>query len=132
MISNNNRIFIIDDDPFWSNSLFKILNNLGYENVYKYSCGIEAVNHLHLNPSLVFLDYHMEDMNGLEVLTRIKEYFPEIGVIFCTAGEDLGVAMHALEKGSSDYLLKSNLEIEKIAMMIEEVFRHQLLNLELN
>lgn len=54
-------------------------------------------------------------------------------LFFALQVRTLGVAMHALEKGSSDYLLKSNLEIEKIAQeMIEEVFRHQLLTIELN
>lgn len=127
---SNKRIFIIDDDPFWSNTLFKLLNNLGYENVYKYSCSIEAVNHLHLNPSLIFLDYQMENLDGLEVLQRVKEYFPAIGVIFCTAHEDLGVAIQALEKGSEDYLLKSNLQKERLKMMIEKTLNEQ--NLELN
>lgn len=129
---SNKRIFIIDDDPFWSNTLFKVLNNLGYENVYKFSCSLEAVNHLHLNPSLIFLDYQMDNLDGLEVLKRVKNFFPAIEVFFCTAHEDLEVAIQALEKGSYDFLLKSNFNKTELARMIEQAFYQQNKILNLN
>ena len=121
----NKRIFIIDDDPFWSATLSKMLKDLGYTNIVKYSNGTECVNNLHLNPALIFLDYQMEDMDGLEVLQKIKNYFPGIGVIFCTAHEDLSVAVDAMKNGSFDYLLKSNASKKEVANIIHEMNEKQ-------
>lgn len=132
MLSDNKRIFIIDDDSFWANTLSKILHNLGYEKIYTFSSSIDAVNHLHLNPALIFLDYQMDNLDGLQVLNKVKDYFPAISVIFCTAHEDLGVAIQALEKGSSDFLLKSNLQKNELKSMIEAAFKQQDLILNSN
>ena len=107
-IQNIKRTFIVDDDPFWTAMLTQMLTDLGYENIVTFSNGKDCIDNLHLNPSLVFLDYQMEEMDGLEVLQQVKNYYPGIGVVFCTAHEDLSVAVNAMKFGSFDYLLKSN------------------------
>jgi len=123
------RIFIVDDDPFWMAILREILSAQGYKEILEYSNGSECVAHLHLNPSLVFLDYQMDDMNGLEVLQKIKDHYPGISVIFCTAYEDLNVAMKAIENGSFDYLLKSNANLKSVSSIIESISKNQELTL---
>jgi CheY-like chemotaxis protein len=85
-----------------------MLTELGFNDIISLRSGTECIDKLHLNPGLIFLDYQMEDMNGLEALEIIKDYFPGIGVVFCTAHEDLHVAVSAIKKGSFDYLLKMN------------------------
>ncbi len=125
-ILSDKRIFIIDDDPFWAATLTKMLKDLGYHNIVKYSNGAECVNNLHLNPGLIFLDYQMEDMDGLEVLQKVKQYYPGIGVIFCTALEDLSVAVDAIKNGSFDYLLKSNASKKEVASIINEMNEKQI------
>jgi DNA-binding NtrC family response regulator len=117
----NKQIFIIDDDPFWAATLSKMLKDLGYTNIVKFSGGTDCVNNLHLNPALVFLDYQMEDMDGLEVLQKVKNYSQGIGVIFCTAHEDLSVAVDAMKIGSFDYLLKSNASKKEVANIIDQM-----------
>jgi DNA-binding NtrC family response regulator len=79
------------------------------------------VDHLHLNPQQIFLDYQMDDMDGLEVLQKVKSYYPGIGVVFCTAHEDLSVAVNAMEKGSFDYLLKANANIREVSSIINQM-----------
>lgn len=117
----NKRIFLVDDDPFWTEILKQILTDLGYSNIHTFSNGTECINNLHLNPSLIFLDYQMDDMNGIEVLKKIKSYYPGIGVIFCTGYEDLSIAVDAMEHGSFDYLLKGNATIKEVSNLVEKV-----------
>lgn len=116
---NIKRTFIVDDDPFWTAILSEMLTDLGYNNIIAFSNGKDCIENLHLNPNLVFLDYQMEDMNGIEVLQKIKSYYPGIGVVFCTALEDLSVAVNAMKHGSFDYLLKSNANKKEVASIIE-------------
>ena len=115
------RIFVVDDDPFWTSILFQMLTDLGYTNIISFSSGRECLNYLHLNPALIFLDYQMDDMNGLEVLQGIKAYYPNIGVVFCTAYEDLSVAVNAIEFGSHDYLLKRNANIKEVTSIMDNI-----------
>ena len=117
----NQRIFIVDDDPFWTALLRQLLTDLGYTDIHSFENGKACLDNLHLNPEFVFLDYQMDDIDGLEVLAKIKDYFEEIRVIFCTAYEDLGVAMNALGEGSSEYLLKANVSKEEIEVILHKI-----------
>jgi DNA-binding NtrC family response regulator len=120
------KTFIVDDDPFWTAMLTEILKELGYTQIITFSSGEECLENLHQNPKLVFLDYQMEDMDGIEVLQKIKAYFPGIGVVFCTAHEDLGVAVSAMKHGSFDYLLKSNTNKKEVASIINQMGKQQI------
>jgi DNA-binding NtrC family response regulator len=116
-----NTTFIVDDDPFWTSMLTQMLNDLGYENILTFNSGKECMEHLHLNPNVVFLDYQMEDMDGLEVLEKIKRYSPATGVVFCTALEDLSVAVSAMQYGSFDYLLKANATKKEVGSIVKNM-----------
>jgi len=120
-IQNIKRTFIVDDDPFWTAMLTQMLTQLGYTGILTFTNGKDCVDNLHLNPQQIFLDYQMEDMDGLEVLQKVKSYYPGIGVVFCTAHEDLSVAVSAMEKGSFDYLLKANASIREVSSIIGQM-----------
>jgi CheY-like chemotaxis protein len=115
------RIFVVDDDPMWSMMLGQMLEDLGYTNISTFSNGTECLENMHLTPSLVFLDYQMDDMNGLEVLQKIKGQYPNTGVVFCSANETMQVALDALQKGSFDYVLKSKCGLEELSIVINEI-----------
>jgi DNA-binding NtrC family response regulator len=126
-MKTNKRIFIVDDDQFWTSMLTQMLNDLGYTNIVTFSNGTDCIKNLHLNPAIVFLDYQMEDVNGLQVLPKIKDYFPRIGVVFCTAHEDLSVAVDAMKFGSFDYLLKANANSREVSSIIKDMIECQVL-----
>ncbi|MEI6264583.1 MAG: response regulator [Sphingobacteriia bacterium] len=125
-IKNIKRTFIVDDDPFWTTMLTQMLSDLGYSNVVNFENGQNCIDNLHFNPNLVFLDYEMDIINGIEVLKKIKEYYPGIGVVFCTAHEDLSVAVDAMQNGSFDYLLKSNATKKEVARIIGKMNEKQI------
>lgn len=125
-MKKDDRIFIVDDDQFWTSMLEQLLKSIGYTNIHCFSNGKEAIQQVHLNPKLVFLDYEMQEINGLEVLQQIKSYFPGIGVIFCTAHEDLNLAINAMKYGSFDYLLKQNVNRKEIMDIIANMQEKQL------
>ena len=113
------KIFIVDDDPFWTAMLYEMLTDLGHRNVVTLTSGHDLIENMYQNPCLIFLDYKMENMDGLEVLKKVKENNAEIGVIFCTSHEDLNVAVDAMEFGSFDYLLKQNATPKELTTLLE-------------
>lgn len=117
-MKTSKKIVVVDDDPFWTAMLTQMLSDLGFTNITTFDDGATYVNNLQLSPDLVFLDYQMEGMDGLEVLQKIKGYDPSTGVVFCTSHEDLGVAVDAIRYGSFDYLLKGNATKKEVSSIV--------------
>jgi DNA-binding NtrC family response regulator len=119
------KIFVVDDDPFLTAYLQQTLNNIGYHYVSSYGCGKDCLDHIHHNPEIIFLDYQMDDMDGLEVLKEVKDYFPGINVIFTTALEDLSIAVQSISDGSFDFLLKKNITEEEVNSILSRITEDQ-------
>ena len=113
--------FIVDKDPFWTAKLTQILADLGYTNIVTFSNGADCVKNFDLNPNLIILDYQLKDMDGLELLQKIKIYNAEIVVIFCTEHKKLSVAVNAIKSGSLDYLVKSGSTNKELALLINNM-----------
>jgi DNA-binding NtrC family response regulator len=102
------RIFVIEDDPTYTKFLRYVFElNPDYE-VYYFEDGRSAIEKLHLNPTVITLDYALPDMDGEAVLKQIQEYDPEINVIVVSAQEKIGTAINLLKLGAYDYIVKDN------------------------
>jgi DNA-binding NarL/FixJ family response regulator len=67
-----------------------------------------------LKPDGIVVDIGMPLMNGLEAGLRLKELMPATKLIFLTMNEDADLAMEAMRRGASGYLLKSSAASELI------------------
>lgn len=115
------KVFIVDDDPFWNHILVQILEDLGFSDIHSYGDGESCVDHLSMDPEIIFLDMEMQGMDGLDVLDAIKAYNKDIDVVFCTSKEDISIAVSALNKGSFDFLLKSNGNRKNVMELISQM-----------
>ena len=67
-----NNILVIDDDRASRRMLLQALTSAGYT-CRESASGIEALETLHADaPSLLLLDFHMPEMDGAEVLSRLR------------------------------------------------------------
>ena len=108
LMSQSFKIFIVEDDVWYSEVLEYLLKlNPEYE-VLKYTQGQDCLDNLHLNPAVVTLDYSLEDMNGSEVLKKIKAYNPNIHVIVISGQDDVSTAITLLKDGAYDYIVKDD------------------------
>jgi DNA-binding NtrC family response regulator len=115
------KIFIVDDDIFCLTLYNQFLKNLGYSNVTSFTGGGECLDHLNASPELIFLDYNMEGLNGIEVLQKIKAENPNVAVYIITGKEDANVAREAEKHGAVDYIVKSSLSPDKMKSIMERV-----------
>jgi DNA-binding NtrC family response regulator len=106
-MNGKGTILIVDDDLDFCQSVADILAHLGYRPVIKTN-PVEALNHLQVQSAdLVLLDVVMVEMNGMDVLSRIVQNWPEIPVIMITGQSyDVPVALEAAKKGSYNFLPK--------------------------
>lgn len=75
--------------------------------------GLDAVERY--NPNLIITDVRMPKMDGLEMLTRLREQGCRANVILLTAYSEFEYARSALQLGAVDYLLKPFRDQELIA-----------------
>ncbi|MEI8059272.1 MAG: response regulator [Ferruginibacter sp.] len=114
-------VYIVDDNPIWVNTLTEVLYNLGCSNIIAFTNGTDCINNLYQNPALVFLDYHLIDMDGIEVLQTIKHYSSETAVVFFTDNNKMSVAVNAMKNGSFDYLIKSNISNKGLLPVVKNI-----------
>jgi DNA-binding NtrC family response regulator len=115
------KIFIVDDDIFCLTLYAQFLRNLGYTGMTSFNCGDECLDHIREQPALVFMDYNMEGMNGIEVLKKIKAFNSHIMVYIISGQENQQVATEALQHGALDYVVKTSFSPEKMAAIMQRV-----------
>lgn len=115
------KIFLVDDDSFLTASLERVLNNVGYKNIEIYPNGKRCMKFIKNNPEIVFLDYQMDDMDGIEVLKRIKSYSQDIQVIFTTSMESVILAIKSIKLGAADFLLKKDISEKEVESIINKI-----------
>jgi DNA-binding NtrC family response regulator len=113
-MENVAKIFLVDDDLFSLNVYRQNLENLGYNDISLFLNGTICLNNLHQKPTIVFLDHNMDDLNGFEVLKKIKRYDPNIYVVIISAQESMKIAIDALKYGAFDYIIKGDNESDKM------------------
>ncbi|MFN3479683.1 MAG: sigma-54-dependent transcriptional regulator [Thermodesulfovibrionales bacterium] len=103
---NKNKILVVDDQRTVCYSLQRFLQSEGY-NVHTATSGEDALSVLNdIKPDLVIMDVRMPEMDGIEVLRKIKESHPQIQVIMMTAFSTTEKAIQAIKLGAYDYLTK--------------------------
>ncbi|HXN06517.1 MAG TPA: sigma-54 dependent transcriptional regulator [Nitrospiria bacterium] len=78
---------------------------------------------------LVITDLKLPDMNGLEVLKKVKERSPETEVVVMTAYGTIETAVNAIKGGAYDYLTKP-VEKERVLLLIDKALERQSLSQE--
>lgn len=115
------KIFLVDDDPFCLTLYEQLLIDLGYTDVVAHNNGTECLNQLSLRPEIIFVDHHMGDINGLDLLQKIKRFDPNIYVVLLSGQEDMRVTIDALKYGAFDYIIKGNNEINRIQDVLQRI-----------
>ena len=100
------RILVVDDEPDILRLVSKRLQPQGYR-LETAADGREALDKVAENGfDLVLLDVLLPRLDGLEVLSRIKQRQPGIAVVMMTAYGSEEVAAEALRRGADDYIIK--------------------------
>lgn len=101
-----NKILIVDDEINIGLILSKFLTRNGFD-VNTATTGASAFECLAKETyNLVLCDFRLEDTDGREILRKIKESYPETGVIIITGYSDIKLAVELIKMGAFDYITK--------------------------
>lgn len=115
MISSDARILVVDDDPLLLDLLVDTLQVIGYE-ATSATNGLHALDRLQESRfDLVITDIKMPEMDGLDLLKKVRHRYPEIPVLFIT-----GVASpEIIGMAEPDGLLAKPFRISHVEELIE-------------
>jgi len=118
------RILIIDDDENIRKVLQAILEDEGYavETAETAKKGIERSEKAFYN--LALIDVRLPDMEGIELLSKLRDTKPKMRKIIVTGYPTLQNAVSAVNKGADAYVMKP-FEVEKILQTIQEQLKKQ-------
>lgn len=113
------RILVCDDDTSVVSFLTLFLKKEGFGEVDVASCAKEALEKIrNVVYHLVLLDIRLPDMDGIQVLQRIKEINSKIDVIMITGYPEMETAQQSVKLGAYDYIMKPfDLEYMKLAVL---------------
>ena len=121
-------IYLVDDDPVYLTLLTSDMNTMPKIKTKAFSTGEECLKQMHLNPTLVVLDYDLAGddpnlMNGVEVLKEIKKTNPETEVVMLSGWEDVTIAVASMKFGAYDYVVKNESALINIRNRAKNIFK---------
>lgn len=117
------NVAVIDDENDILMMLEKYLSREGYK-VKTYSNPTTALSSISKETDLVLLDVMMPQMNGLDLLPKLKEKHPHIKVLIMTAYSTLDKVLNAHRYGANDYVMKPFSSLDALGKKMKETLSH--------
>jgi putative nucleotidyltransferase with HDIG domain len=126
----SDRILVVDDEEPIREIVCSMLGTAGYASKQAAS-GMEALAVLTSGEEfeLMLSDLMMADLDGIGLLERTKERYPDMPVVMVTAVHDISVALAAIRNGAYDYLLKP-FEREQLLNTVSRALENRRLKVE--
>src|ERR1700752_1776503 len=124
------RFLVVDDEEPLRGIVAQMLTAAGYL-CKEAASGMEALAVLTSGEEfeLMLSDLMMADLDGIGLLERTKEKYPDMPVVMVTAVHDISVALRAIRDGAYDYLLKP-FEREQLLATVSRALENRRLKLE--
>src|SRR5882762_10188624 len=124
------RILVVDDEEPIREIVSSMLSFANYQ-CRQAASGLEALALLDSGEEfeLMLSDLMMADLDGIGLLERTKERYPDMQVVMVTAVHDISVALAAIRNGAYDYLLKP-FEREQLLATVRRALENRRLKLE--
>jgi DNA-binding NtrC family response regulator len=123
-------VLILDDEPRMRDEIEEFLSSRQYR-VHKSGKPSEAFYILdHEEVDILILDVKLPEMDGIEVLERVKQDYPGIEVIMISGHGDMNTVIESMRHGAFDYFRKP-FRLPEISHAIERTRRFILLNKKL-
>jgi two-component system response regulator AtoC len=121
--SKNTRVLLVDDDITFRRVMTAELTRRGY-GVVAVASGRDALEQApQARPDVVLLDLRLGDMDGINVLERLRERLPSVGVVVLTGHGTIDTAIRAIRLGAHEYLEKP-CPIVQLEVAIQKASEH--------
>ncbi len=123
-VNTDIHVLVVDDFQPMRNAMLESLKLLDFTNVVDAESGVDALEKLESDKfDLVITDWVMPEMDGLELLTKIKasEELKHIPVMMVTAEAASENILKAIKAGAANYIVKP-ITVKTLLAKIEKIF----------
>ncbi|MCL4492737.1 MAG: sigma-54 dependent transcriptional regulator [Nitrospirae bacterium] len=122
----NFKILVAEDEDITLKHLVYSLQKEGYtvSGARNGREALESVEKDHFD--VLVTDVKMPEMNGIELLEKVKERNPEVEVLVVTGFGSIGSAVDAMRKGAFDYITKP-FDLDELILRVRSIYEHKLL-----
>ncbi|MCA6075486.1 response regulator [Fulvivirga sedimenti] len=115
--TKNNLIFVVDDDAYFNGLLTAFVKRISTKaqipvTIQSFESGEACMAHLHLNPSVILLDFYLDSCNDItstayDLLSDIHKTVPDAYILIVSQQEDWSMFKQDLiSSGASEFLQK--------------------------
>lgn len=123
------KILIVEDEFIARENLEHILQKEGYH-ILSLDSGVQALKELEKTEfDLVMTDLRMQQVDGMQVLERTRELYPDTEVIMITGYATVSTAVEAMQKGAYHYLAKPY-KIDEVRILVRQALERRWLKQE--
>ena len=118
-MNNKPRMLIVDDERITLKNLTHAMKKEGYE-VVGTNSGSNALKHLEEHEfKIVLTDVRMDKVDGMQILKRCRELYPDTEVIMITGYATVQTAINAIKQGAYDYISKP-FKLDEVKKVVKE------------
>ena len=107
-MSGSIKVFLVEDDEIIAFLEENKLGKVAGVELTTFQLGQDSIDELGAKPDVVFLDYSLPAMNGLDVLKLIKAESPETTVVMLSGLEWQQVVDECMQAGAEDFIQKDS------------------------
>ena len=128
-MSDQARILVVDDEKVALNNLIYILKKENYDVTGSQSGPRALAALMEEEFDLILTDLKMEKVDGMQILTRSKELYPDTEVIMITGYATVDSAINAMKAGAYHYIVKP-FKLEEVRKVVREALEKKRLKQE--
>lgn len=117
------NLVIVDDERSLLHALQLELKRVGHS-CHAFETAEQALHHLdEYTPELMLVDIRLPDMDGLELVRRVRQGGQEFPIIVMTGFASISNAVEAMKEGASDYLEKP-IDLEQLNLVVDRTLEN--------
>ncbi len=115
------KVYVLEDDDFYASLIKKALEQDERFDVTVFSKAQAFLDQLPDEPDIVTIDHYLPDMEGLEVLKKVKAYSEDIIPIMVSGQEEVEVVVEGYKAGARDYIIKKDNSVQALVDSIHKI-----------
>jgi DNA-binding NtrC family response regulator len=115
------KVFVIEDNRTESMLLRLALSEVADLTITTFATATAMLKEINQQPQIAIIDLNLPDMNGLELIRKIKVESPATRMVVVSAQRDMEVLAKVQEEGVYNYLVKSEACLIYLSKVIEDL-----------
>ncbi len=123
-MNSTNPILVVDDNKYMLEFMRDFFKTKKMDVIVSENAEHGFNSFIKYQPSIIFLDFNMPKMNGIELMEKILAEDPSAFVVIFTGEATIDMAVEAMRKGAYDYISKP-IDLSRISLLIERIIKSQ-------